>query len=155
MTNKRLLIVEDDADVRLGHHIVLKANHYDTCFAYDASAAVSEARKQRPDLIILDLGLPAGNIASGAIQNSPGDNGFTVLERLQADPDLSSIPVVVVSARILHGNKDRALGAGAKAFVRKPWDDKELLAIIGQLIAQSDTSNARPPAFPLPEAVAT
>lgn len=134
MSNKKLLIVEDDADVRLGYHVLLKANHYDTLFAADSSAAISQADKHQPDLIILDLGLPAGDYASGAIQQSPGDNGFSVLERLRGDAKLSMIPVVVVSARDLHGNKDRALKAGAKAFVHKPWDDKELLSTISHVL---------------------
>jgi len=121
MGNKKVLIIEDDADVRLGYRLLLKANRYDTCFAVDGVSAISEARKHEPDLIILDLGLPAGD-------------GYTVLERLQTNVYFSMIPVIVVSARDIHGNKERALKAGAKAFVQKPWNDDHLLAIIGRLI---------------------
>ena len=119
MSNKKILIVEDDADVRLGYQVLLKANHYDTFFAADSTSAVSEARKQQPDLIILDLGLPAGD-------------GFIVLERFRANPNLAVIPVIVVSARDLQVNKERALKAGAKAFVQKPWNDSELLTLISE-----------------------
>ena len=152
MGNKKLLVVEDDADVRLGYHVLLKAHHYDTCFAADSSSAVSQAGKHQPDLIILDLGLPAGDYASGAIQQSPGDNGFVVLERLRTD--FSLIPVIVVSARDLHGNRQRALQAGAKAFVHKPWDDHELLATISQLLAQPATSTSQPVSPPTRETAA-
>ena len=123
MSNKKILIVEDDADVRLGYQVLLKAKHYDPVFATDSLSAVSEARKHQPDLIILDLGLPAGD-------------GFIVLERFRAITQLSLIPVIVVSARDVHGNKERALKAGAKAYLQKPWNDNELLAIIGQLLGQ-------------------
>ena len=123
MSNKKILIVEDDADVRLGYNVLLKANHYDTFFAADSLAAGSEARKHQPDLILLDLGLPAGD-------------GFVVLERLHANTRLSLIPVIVVSGRDFHGNKDRALKAGAKAFVQKPWNDAELLALIRHLLGE-------------------
>ena len=123
MTKKKILIVEDDADVRLGYQILLKAHNYDTFFAADSLAAVTEARKHKPDLIILDLGLPAGD-------------GFLVLERLRTNTYLALIPVIVVSARDLHANKDRALKAGAKAIVQKPWNDNELLALISQLLDQ-------------------
>ncbi len=58
MSNKKILIVEDDRDVRLGYHIRLKANNYDTFFAADSVTSMTEARKHQPDLIILDLGLP-------------------------------------------------------------------------------------------------
>jgi DNA-binding response OmpR family regulator len=125
MSNKKILIVEDDADVRLGYKVLLTAHHYDTIFAGDGLAAVSEAIKHQPDLILLDLGLPAGD-------------GFILLERFRANMNLSLIPVIVVSARDLHGNKERALKAGAKAFVQKPWNDNELLALIRQLLGQPE-----------------
>lgn len=121
MRNNRILVVEDDADVRLGYNVLLKAHHYDPVFAVDTLSAVAEARKQQPDLIILDLGLPAGD-------------GFIALERIQAYTNLAMVPVIVVSARDLVANKERALKAGAKAFLQKPWNDAELLAIIGQLL---------------------
>src|ERR1700694_5739863 len=125
MSNKKILIVEDDADVRFGYQVLLMAHNYDTFFAPDSVAAVSEARKHQPDLILLDLGLPAGD-------------GFIVLERFRAIAGLALIPVIVVSGRDLHGNKERALKAGAKAFLQKPWNDDELLALIGRQLGQPD-----------------
>ena len=56
------------------------------------------------------------------------------MERFRVLADLAAIPVIVVSARDVHGNKERALRAGAKAFVQKPWDDDELLQLIGQVL---------------------
>jgi DNA-binding response OmpR family regulator len=138
MSNKRILIVEDDADVRLGYQVLLQAHQYDTRFAADTLSAVSETRKQQPDLIILDLGLPAGD-------------GFLVLERLRGIPNLAVIPVIVVSARDLHGNKELALKAGARAYVQKPWNDDELLALISQLLGGADTSISQPGSAPSPE----
>jgi CheY-like chemotaxis protein len=130
MSHKKILVVEDDADVRLGYHVLLKANNYDTCFAADSLAAISEARKQKPDLIILDLGLPGGD-------------GFLVMDRLRVNTHLAMIPVVVVSARDLHGTKERAQKAGAAAVLQKPWNDNELLAIISQLVGQPDLTLAQ------------
>ncbi|HMJ19421.1 MAG TPA: response regulator [Gemmatimonadaceae bacterium] len=127
MSIKKILIVEDDADVRLGYRVLLRAQGYDTFFAADSIAAISEARKHLPNLIVLDLGLPAGD-------------GFVVMERLQApaNVDLAGIPVIVVSGRDLRGNKERALAAGAKAFVQKPWDDDDLLGHIARLLGEPD-----------------
>jgi CheY-like chemotaxis protein len=130
MSNKKVLVVEDDADVRLGYNVLLKANQYDTFFAADALCAITEARKCVPDVIVLDLGLPAGD-------------GFVVLERLRANMQLSMIPVIVVSGRDLPGNKERALRFGARAFVQKPWTDDELLALIGKLAGQPATPAAQ------------
>src|SRR3984957_8847486 len=81
MANKKILIVDDDPDVRQAMNIRLKANSYDTCFASDALNSLSEARKHHPDLIILDLGLP-------------GDDGYVVMERLKRQPVLSQIPII-------------------------------------------------------------
>ena len=117
MANKKILIVDDDPDVRLGLHVRLKANHYDTFFAGDAFSSIVEARTHQPDLIILDLGLPAGD-------------GFVVMERLKLLPTLAVIPIIVVSARDVRANKERAIQAGAKAFLQKPANDAELLAVI-------------------------
>jgi DNA-binding response OmpR family regulator len=131
MSNKKILVIEDDADVRLGYNVLLKANHYDTFFAADAMGAIVEARKCMPDVIVLDLGLPAGD-------------GFVVLERLRANMQLQMVPVIVVSGRDLPVNKERVLLLGAKAFVQKPWNDNELLALIGKLSGQPDLSVAQP-----------
>src|ERR1700680_2090670 len=123
MSQKTILIVDDDPDVRFGLHVRLKANHYDVIFAADGMASIAEARKHMPDLIILDLGLPAGD-------------GFSVMERLKANDSLSLIPVIVVSARDRNANMERALKAGAKAFLQKPLDNAELLAVIRQALGE-------------------
>lgn len=131
MSNKKVLIVEDDADVRLGYRVLLRANHYDTVFASDSLCAVSEARKHLPDLIVLDLGLPTGD-------------GFIVLERFRVITQLSVIPVIVVSAGNVHENKERALKAGARAYLLKPWSDTELLGIMSQLVGRPELLVAPP-----------
>jgi DNA-binding response OmpR family regulator len=125
MSQKTILIVDDDPDVRLGLHIRLKANHYNVIFAADGMASIAQARKHMPDLIILDLGLPAGD-------------GFSVMERLKANDGLSLIPVIVVSARDLNANMDRALKAGAKAFLQKPVDNVQLLSVIRKVLGERD-----------------
>jgi DNA-binding response OmpR family regulator len=128
MDSRKILIVDDNADIRLGMHLRLKANHYQTFFAADALSGVAEAQKQRPDLIILDLGLPGGD-------------GFTVMERLREIPVLAVIPIIVVSARNGLGNQKRACEAGAKAFLQKPVNDDELLAVIRQALGENEGIN--------------
>jgi len=82
-----------------------------------------------PDLIILDLGLPAGD-------------GFSVLERLKANLTLTSIPVIVVSARDRNENRERALKAGARAFLQKPVDNARLLSVIRQALGEREESSS-------------
>jgi DNA-binding response OmpR family regulator len=124
MSNKKILIVEDDADVRMGLHVRLKTNNYDIFFAVDGLSSLTEARKHEPDLILLDLGLPAGD-------------GFLVMDRIKAVPALSMIPIIVVSGRSGASNRERALKAGAKAFLEKPVDNAELLAVIRQALGET------------------
>jgi DNA-binding response OmpR family regulator len=129
MLQKKILIVDDDPDVRLALQLRLSANHYDVIFAADGVASIAEARKHLPDLMILDLGLPAGD-------------GFSVLERLKVNERLSSIPVIVLSARDRVGNWDRAIKAGAKTFLQKPVANEKLLAVIRLVLAEQDHSPA-------------
>jgi DNA-binding response OmpR family regulator len=124
MNKSKILIVDDDPDLRRGLNLRLRANQYDTVYAEDAFSAVSMAEKERPQLILLDLGLPA-------------QDGFTVLEKLQGNPSLGCIPVIVLSARDPYENQNRALQAGADAYFQKPADNGELLDAIRMILQNS------------------
>ena len=113
----KIMIVDDDPELRMALKMRLRANQYETVSACDGYSAIALAQKERPNLIILDLGLPAGN-------------GYSVLKRLQESDALSSIPVIVLTARDPLGNESRSLDAGATAFFQKPVDNNELLEVI-------------------------
>lgn len=117
MERKKILIVEDHRDVRIGLNARLKAAGYDTAFAVDAVSATSVVRRERPDLVLLDLGLPGGD-------------GFVVLERLRAMTHLPAIPVIVLSARPIADNAARARELGAVGYFQKPVRDRLLLRTI-------------------------
>jgi DNA-binding response OmpR family regulator len=117
MATSKILIVDDDPDIRQALKLRLRANHYDTVHAADGYSAIAQACHEHPDLIILDLGLPAGD-------------GYTVLDRLQTNDKLSSIPVIVLTARDPHSSEQHSLRAGASAFFQKPVDNAELLSVI-------------------------
>jgi two-component system KDP operon response regulator KdpE len=117
LDRNKILIIEDDPDLRRGLNLRLRASNYDTAFAADAVMALSIAKKEAPDLILLDLGLPGGD-------------GFVVLERMKNIASLACTPVIVVSARDPKANEQRALAAGAEAFFQKPVDNDELMKAI-------------------------
>jgi DNA-binding response OmpR family regulator len=117
MANKKILIVEDDPDIRKSMNVRLKASGYDVFVASDVITAVIMARKHEPDLIILDLGLPGGD-------------GFDVMNRLKIVPTLALIPIIIVSGRTGLPNQERAQEAGVQAFLQKPVENAELLAVI-------------------------
>jgi DNA-binding response OmpR family regulator len=123
MSVKKILIVDDDEYLLLGLAAKLKANGYAVVTAMDGVAAIASARRETPDLIILDLGLPAGD-------------GFLVLERLRAMTDLLATPVIVLSAWDPINNKQRSLKAGAVAFFQKPPDNREFLSAIRHALGE-------------------
>jgi len=125
MDKKKILIVDDDEDLAKGLRVRLRANNYAVGVAPDAISAISEAKKETPDLILLDLGLPAGD-------------GFIVMERLSNIASLASIPIIVLSAREPEANKNRALGAGATAYLQKPVDNEELLTAIRKALGEAN-----------------
>ncbi len=127
MQKSKILVVDDDPDLVRALRLRLRANNYEIATAADGYAAIATAQKERPDLIILDLGLPAGD-------------GFVVLQRLQNSDTLSGIPVIVLSARDPQNNEERALKAGAAAFFQKPADNEELLNVIRVSLASSSAT---------------
>jgi DNA-binding response OmpR family regulator len=131
MDHQKILIVDDDPDLRRALRIRLQANHYDTVQASDGYTAMSVAQKERPNLIILDLGLPAGD-------------GFVVLKRLQDSDTLASIPVIVLTARDPQFNEQKTLALGATAFFQKPADNNELLDLIRATLTNKWPGTALP-----------
>jgi DNA-binding response OmpR family regulator len=131
MAHSKIMIVDDDPDLRQALRLRLRANQYDTVNAVDGYSAIAQAYKEKPDLIILDLGLPAGD-------------GFVVLERLQKDDKLSTIPVIVLTARDPQSSERRALQAGAAAFFQKPVDNGDLMDVIRASLSNSANGKVLP-----------
>jgi two-component system, OmpR family, KDP operon response regulator KdpE len=94
MPRPKILLVDDDPDLLRALRLRLRANNYEVTTASDGYAAIAAAQKERPSLIILDLGLPVGD-------------GFVVLDRLQNSDTLAGIPVIVLSARDPQNNEEK------------------------------------------------
>jgi DNA-binding response OmpR family regulator len=130
---KTILIVEDDSELRRGLAIRLKAAGYGVITAADGYSAVATASTQRPDLVLLDLGLPCGD-------------GFSVLERFRLLTPLSTIPVIVLTGRDPSEAEPAARGYEIADFLRKPVDNDVLLkAVISAL--DEEASDLPQPAF--------
>jgi two-component system KDP operon response regulator KdpE len=113
----KLLIVDDDPDIRRGLAARLKAVGYEPTFAVDAVSAISAAVRDKPDLILLDIGLPGGD-------------GFLVMQRLQNLAPLMGVPIIIVSAREPSTHEKKAIAAGAREYFQKPIDIDRLLTAI-------------------------
>lgn len=116
----KILVVEDEQDIRQLLHLQLKAAGYETAFAADAASAVGAARREHPDLILLDIGLPAGD-------------GFVVMDRLRALPELEMVPVIVITARDA-SEGEKAVARGAQSFVLKPFKSEEILSEVRRVL---------------------
>jgi DNA-binding response OmpR family regulator len=135
MANPKILLVEDDQDVLQSMHVRLKANNYDVAFASDAIACMSEARRFEPDVIILDLGLPAGD-------------GFMLMQRFKQIPSLAHVPVIVVTGQDLRNCRHRMMQAGARSVMQKPVDNTLLLATIQKALGATKSADG-PPVYDL------
>ena len=137
MSGKKILVVEDDNLQLTTLARRLKSAGFDVVAARDGLTAISAARKEQPDLILLDLGLPAGD-------------GFVVLQRLGMLINTGTIPIIVVSSRPPLGNRDAALQAGAIAYIHKPVDMSVLLKTINEALGLSPTEPPPEPPQPPP-----
>jgi len=113
----KILVIEDDAVARADLEARLAANGYIVARAADAASALTVVNRERPDLILLDLGLPAGD-------------GFLVLERLRKIAALAVIPVLVITGRSDAETRKRVEALGVAPLLAKPVETEVLLAAI-------------------------
>ncbi|MFH0792783.1 MAG: response regulator [bacterium] len=122
MTLKKILLADDEEDLRTVLGLYLQSKQYDVITAYDGLNAIDLAKSQKPDLILLDVMMPVLN-------------GFEVCKRLKADPETSSIPVIFVSAAGQPESKELGFKAGAVGYLVKPFEPKELDVILERALA--------------------
>lgn len=123
MANKRILVVDDESQLVDMIKIRLEANGYDVITAYDGQAALDKARKEIPDLIILDLMMPKLD-------------GYTVCRMLKFDAKYKKIPVIMLTARAQDKDKELGKEVGAEAYVTKPFEPADLLSKIKELLGK-------------------
>jgi two-component system KDP operon response regulator KdpE len=125
----QILVIEDDDSIRNVVRLLLQAEQYRVIEAATAARAEIEARSHKPDLLLVDLGLPDGD-------------GLKVIERVR---QWSQVPIVVLSARAMEAQKIAALDAGADDFVTKPFSAPELLARVRAALRRGVRGSAQTP----------
>lgn len=118
---KRILIVDDHADIRRLIRMTLEFEDYEVHEAADAPAAVAAAAELKPDLVLLDVMMP------GAY------DGLEACRRLKADPGLNGLHVMLLSARGQASDREAGLRAGADAYLIKPFSPLQLISSIAGL----------------------
>lgn len=114
---QKVLVIEDDAVARADLWARLEASGYVVAQAADAASALTVVNRERPDLILLDLGLPAGD-------------GYLVLERLRKIEALAAIPVLVLTGRTDAETRQRVAALGVAPLLTKPVETEALLAAV-------------------------
>ena len=117
----RILYVEDNDDNVYVLRGRLQRRGFDVLVARDGASGVEAARSERPDLVLMDLGLPVLD-------------GWEAARLLKADPSTSGIPIIALSAHAMPGDRGRALDAGCDDYDVKPVDWPQLLAKIKALL---------------------
>jgi DNA-binding response OmpR family regulator len=120
----RVLLIEDDADIALGVHTMLSRNGFAVTTAGDGREGLRAFHGERPDLVILDVGLPEMD-------------GWTVLERIR---ELSEVPVLMLTAHGQESDKVRGLRTGADDYVTKPFGNAEFVARVRALLRRAGSS---------------
>ena len=122
MSNKKkILLIEDEPEFRLGIRMRLEANDYEVIEAEDGVMGLEMARNQGPDLIILDLMLPKMD-------------GYQVARLLKFDEKYKKMPIIMLTARSQQSDKETGSAVGADAYIIKPFKSEELLEAIARLL---------------------
>jgi CheY-like chemotaxis protein len=133
MNRKKILVVDDNLVILKMMSLKLTANGYDVITAEDGSAAVSAVRKEKPDLILLDLSFPPDVAHGGGV----AWDGFLIMAWLRRLEEAKHIPIIVISGGEPAKFESRALAAGACSFFHKPIDNDALLKVIRDTLANS------------------
>jgi len=115
MLKQRILVVDDDKDIVRLMSGYLEAAGYDVLVAYSGEAALHTIRRERPDLVLLDLMLPERD-------------GLEITRLLRSDPLLAQTPVIMLTARVSDTDKIVGLELGADDYITKPYNPREVLA---------------------------
>jgi signal transduction histidine kinase/DNA-binding response OmpR family regulator len=135
----RVLVVDDDPSIRAICREVLELGGYQVRDAGSANAALAEARRFRPDMILLDVLMP-------------GIDGYRTAEMIRSDPAIGMAPIMFLSARGDTADKVRAFRSGAEDYMVKPFDAAELLARVAKALDRQARELGASPTTQLPGA---
>lgn len=120
---KKILIVEDEPDIAESLKARLDLEDFEVQLAGKGEEGVTLARKQKPDLIILDVMLP-------------GIDGYEVCKILKEDPKTQKIPILILTALPHLEDAEKAFSAGANEFLNKPYTNERLLIKVRKLLSK-------------------
>ena len=127
MSRKRVLIADDnDHNRELARQCLVDG--FTVLLAKDGVAALDVARKERPDLVLLDLSMPRMN-------------GWDVARALKADGETAQIPLVACTAHAMSGDRERALAVGFDGYLAKPYRPRELVGCVEDFLGAGEAES--------------
>jgi two-component system cell cycle response regulator DivK len=121
--SKRILVIDDQEDLRGVLRDLLIGSGYSVIEAADGEAGVAKAKSDRPDLILMDIQMPV-------------IDGYEATRQIKVDPNLKPIPIVAVSSFAMKGDEEKARAAGCDHYVTKPYSPMQLLRLIRGLLGE-------------------
>jgi DNA-binding response OmpR family regulator len=121
---RKILIAEDEPNIVISLEFLLKEAGYEVAIARDGAQALSLAATLRPDLIVLDVMLPALN-------------GFDVCRRIRGSREVKDTKVLMLTARGRDSEVVKGMAAGADAYMTKPFATRELMKVVADLLADA------------------
>ncbi|MEW8202115.1 MAG: response regulator [Candidatus Thiodiazotropha endolucinida] len=118
---KTILIVDDEPNIVLSVEYLMKREGYQVMTANDGQVAIEMIADTRPDLLILDVMMPR-------------KNGFEVCREIRADPALSRLPILMLSAKGREAEIKKGISLGADAYITKPFSTHDLVDKVNQLL---------------------
>lgn len=122
MSQWKILAVDDEPDILRALVLRLEAAGYEVCTSSDGLEATRTAIKEKPDLILLDIGLP-------------GVSGHMVADRLRNIEETAGIPIIYLTASTGGEDIRRALAGGVQRYITKPFDGRELMQTIERILS--------------------
>ena len=122
--SKRILVVEDQEDLRGLLRTLLTGSGYSVLEAVDGRDGINKVRSERPNLVLMDIQMPVLD-------------GYAATRQIKADPDLKSIPIVAVSSFAMSGDEAKARAAGCDHYVTKPYSPMQLLRLVRDILGDT------------------
>ncbi|MES9976365.1 response regulator transcription factor [Candidatus Thiodiazotropha sp. LNASS1] len=122
---KTILIVDDEPNIVLSVEYLMKREGYQVMTASDGQVAIEMIADTRPDLLILDVMMPR-------------KNGFEVCREIRADPALSGLPILMLSAKGREAEIKKGISLGADAYITKPFSTHDLVDKVNQLLQSQE-----------------
>ena len=122
MDSRKILLIEDEPDIVRTLQVFLESENFKVSTATDGMEGMNKARKEKPELIILDIMLPKLD-------------GYKICRMLKFDEELRKIPIVIFTARAQDADRQLAMEVGADAYITKPLEPEMLLTEIKKLLA--------------------